>query len=232
MVQKIKYPISIIQYQPIKINNFTQRISMQVTAKEHWERIFDTDKTTAFSWFQVYPKTSIDFLELFNLPLDAKIIDIGGGDSNLVDVLIEKGYKNITVLDISANALNRAKNRLGQKAEMVTWIVSDIIEFVPTENYDFWHDRAAFHFLTTEDRIAKYVALAEKHINPGGYLVLGTFSENGPEKCSGLTIKQYSETSMSDRFDKSFKRIKCVTEDHQTPFNTSQHFLFCSFRKK
>jgi len=205
---------------------------MQVTAKEHWERIFDTDKTEAFSWFQAYPKTSIDFLELFNLPLEAKIIDIGGGDSNLVDVLIQKGYKNITVLDISANALNRARKRLGHKAEMVTWIVSDIIEFVPTETYDFWHDRAAFHFLTTEERIAKYVTLAEKHINPGGYLVLGTFSENGPEKCSGLTIKQYSETSMSDRFDKSFKRIKCVSEDHQTPFNTSQHFLFCSFRKK
>ena len=205
---------------------------MQVIAKEHWEKIFSKSEGQDFSWFQAYPKTSMDFLELFNLPLDANIIDIGGGDSKLVDVLLEKGYRNISVLDISANALERSKKRLGEKAGLVKWIVTDITEFAPTETYDFWHDRAAFHFLTTEDRIAKYVALAEQYIKPGGYLVLGTFSENGPEKCSGLTIKQYSEASMSDRFDKSFIRIKCVTEDHQTPFNTTQHFLFCSFRKK
>jgi SAM-dependent methyltransferase len=205
---------------------------MQVAAKDHWEKIFASAGEKDFSWFQPYPKTSIAFLELFNLPLDAHIIDIGGGDSNLVDVLLEKGYRNISVLDISANALDRAKKRLGEKADMIQWIVTDITDFVPTEKYDFWHDRAAFHFLTTEDRIAKYVKLAEQNIRPGGYLVLGTFSENGPEKCSGLAIKQYSETSMSNRFEKSFKRIKCITEDHLTPFKTSQHFLFCSFRKK
>ena len=205
---------------------------MQVAAKDHWEKIFASAGGHDFSWFQAYPTTSIAFLELFNLPLDAHIIDIGGGDSNLVDVLLEKGYRNISVLDISANALDLVKKRLGEKAALIKWIETDIADFVPTEKYDFWHDRAAFHFLTTEERIAKYVQLAEQNIGPGGYLVLGTFSENGPEKCSGLTIKQYSETSMSNRFDKSFKRIKCITEDHQTPFNTSQHFLFCSFRKK
>jgi trans-aconitate methyltransferase len=205
---------------------------MQIAAKDHWENIFASTEGKDFSWFQAYPKTSVAFLELFSLPLHAKIIDIGGGDSNLVDILLEKGYQHISVLDISENALKKSQKRLGEKANKVTWIVSDINDFKPAEKYDFWHDRAAFHFLTSEERIAAYVTLAEQYINPGGYLVLGTFSENGPEKCSGFTIKQYSETSMSVRFDKSFQRIKCVTEDHKTPFNTFQHFLFCSFRRK
>ena len=148
-----------------------------------------------------------------------------------MDVFIDKGYKNIYVLDISANALLRAKKRLGDKAVKVNWIVSDVVDFKPPVKFDFWHDRATFHFLTTEDRINKYVNIAENAINKDGYLILGTFSEEGPKKCSGLEIKQYSETSMSNRFEKSFDRIKCITEEHQTPFNTTQNFLFCSFRK-
>lgn len=200
--------------------------------KSHWENVFATKAENEVSWFQPYPQTSIEFLDLFNLPLDANIIDIGGGDSHLVDVLIEKGYKNMYVLDISANALNRAKQRLGKKAELVHWIVSDVTDFMPTMKFDVWHDRAAFHFLTTEEKIDKYVHIAENSIRPHGYLVIGTFSENGPKKCSGLEIKQYSEASMSSRFEKSFNRIKCITEDHLTPFNTKQHFLFCSFQKR
>ncbi|HEV2478921.1 MAG TPA: class I SAM-dependent methyltransferase [Puia sp.] len=200
--------------------------------KSHWDNVFATKAEDEVSWFQPYPKTSIDFLELFNLPLDANIIDIGGGDSHLVDVLIAKGFKNIHVLDISAKALDRAKQRLGNKAKFVHWIVSDVTEFIPEEQFDFWHDRAAFHFLTTKDRIDKYVQIAESSINPGGYLVLGTFSENGPKKCSGLEIKQYTEASMSYRFEKTFNRIKCITEDHLTPFNTTQNFLFCSFQRQ
>ena len=202
------------------------------TTKAHWEEVFATKAENEVSWFQPYPKTSVDFFELFNLPLNANIIDVGGGDSHLVDVLIEKGYRNIHVLDISANALNRAKQRLGHKAGLVHWIVSDVTEFKPEVKFDFWHDRAAFHFLTTEERIEKYVQVAEKSINHNGYLILGTFREGGPVKCSGLEIKQYSETSMSNRFERSFQRIKCITEEHQTPSNATQHFLFCSFRKK
>lgn len=199
--------------------------------KDHWENVFATKAENEVSWFQPYPKTSLGFLELFDLPLDANIIDIGGGDSHLVDVLIEKGYKNIYVLDISENALLRAKKRLGDKAALVHWIVSDVTDFVPDVKFDFWHDRAAFHFLTSEDLVQKYVAIAEKNINKGGYLILGTFSENGPEKCSGLEIKQYSETSMSSCFEINFRRIKCIHEEHQTPFNTTQNFLFCSFQR-
>jgi 2-polyprenyl-3-methyl-5-hydroxy-6-metoxy-1,4-benzoquinol methylase len=200
--------------------------------KEHWENVFATKAETEVSWFQTYPKTSVEFLELFNLPLDANIIDVGGGDSHFVDALLEKGYKNIYVLDISANALLRAKKRLGDDAVKINWIVSDITEFKPTVKFDFWHDRAAFHFLTDEEKIYKYVSIAESAINENGYLILGTFSENGPKKCSGLEIKQYNETSMSARFEIAFDRIKCITEDHVTPFNTIQNFLFCSFKKK
>ena len=200
--------------------------------KQHWENVFATKQETEVSWFQPYPQTSIDFVELFKLPLTANIIDIGGGDSHLVDALLEKGYQNITVLDISANALERAKQRLGERAKQVNWIVSDITEFEPQMQYDFWHDRAAFHFLTTNEAIFKYVAIAENAINKNGYLILGTFAENGPKKCSGLEIKQYSETSMNARFEVSFNKIKCITENHTTPFNTIQNFLFCSFKKQ
>lgn len=200
--------------------------------KKHWENVFATKAENEVSWFQSYPKTSVEFFELFNLPLDANIIDIGAGDSHLVDIFLEKGYKNIYVLDISANALERAKKRLGENAKKVNWIVSDAVDFIPPVKFDFWHDRAAFHFLTTEDRIAKYVSITENGINKNGYLVLGTFSENGPTKCSGLEIRQYSETAMSNRFEIEFERIKCVTEEHNTPFNTTQNFQFCSFKRK
>ncbi|MEI6088496.1 MAG: class I SAM-dependent methyltransferase [Bacteroidota bacterium] len=202
------------------------------TIKDHWENVFETKLENEVSWFQPYPKTSVEFLELFKLPLDANIIDIGGGDSHLVDICLEKGYKNIYVLDISEKALERAKKRLGSNAKLVNWIVSDIIDFQPTVKFDFWHDRAAFHFLTSEDKIDTYVRIAEQSINPNGYLILGTFSENGPEKCSGLEIKRYSETSMSSKFELSFNRIKCINEEHLTPFNTIQSFVFCSFKKK
>ena len=205
---------------------------MNGNTKQHWENVFATKEETEVSWFQPYPKTSIEFLELFQLPVTANIIDVGGGDSHLVDALLDKGYQNIWVLDISANALEKAMQRLGEKAKQVHWIVSDVTEFIPPVQFDFWHDRAAFHFLTTEEAVNQYVSIAERGINENGYLVLGTFSENGPTKCSGLEIQQYNETSMSKRFEVAFNRIKCITENHTTPFNTVQNFLFCSFQHK
>lgn len=203
-----------------------------MTTIEHWDTIYSTKAENEVSWFQPYPKTSMEFVDLFHLPLDANIIDIGGGDSHFVDALLDKGYYNVWVLDISANAIEKAKKRLGDKASTVHWVVSDVTSFEPEVQFDFWHDRAAFHFLTNEETIHRYVDLAEHAIKKNGYLVLGTFSENGPKKCSGLEIKQYSEAAMSARFELAFDRIKCVTEDHTTPFNTVQNFLFCSFRKK
>lgn len=203
-----------------------------INSKFHWENIYSTKNEQEVSWFQEYPKTSMMFLELFDLPLDANIIDIGGGDSHFVDALWEKGYRNIWVLDISAQAIERAKKRFGEKAGQIHWVVSDVTEFEPPVQFDFWHDRAAFHFLTSDETVNKYVAIAEGGIRQNGILILGTFSENGPKKCSGLEICQYNEASMSARFEVEFERIKCITEDHTTPFQTVQNFLFCSFQRK
>ncbi len=203
-----------------------------MNTSQHWNNVYNTKAVDEVSWFQPYPKTSMEFVKLFNLPLEASIIDIGGGDSYFVDALLEKGYKNIYIMDISSKAIEKARQRLGNKASKVHWIVSDVTEFVPPVQFDFWHDRAAFHFLTTEDNILKYVSIAENAVKKNGYVILGTFSENGPAKCSGLEIKQYSEASMSTRFEINFDRIKCIEEEHITPFNTTQNFLFCSFKKK
>ena len=199
--------------------------------KNHWENIYNTKELKDVSWFQVRPETSLDFFKQFKVPTTAKIIDIGGGDSLLVDHLLDLGYQDISVLDISESAIERAKVRLGQKAQNVKWIVADAATFVPTEQYDFWHVRAAFHFLTEENEISNYLETAQKSINPKGILVIGTFSEQGPKKCSGIEIKQYSETSMTDRLKIFFEKIKCITVDHITPFDTIQNFVFCSFKK-
>ncbi len=199
--------------------------------KKHWENIYQTKELKDVSWFQPTPETSLDFFKQFNVPTTAKVIDIGGGDSFLVDHLLDLGYQDISVLDISASAIDRAKQRLGEKAKNVKWIVADAATFKPTEKYDFWHDRAAFHFLTDEQEISTYLQTAQESINPTGVLVIGTFSEQGPKKCSGIEIKQYSETTMTDRLKKFFEKIKCITVDHKTPFDTIQNFVFCSFRK-
>jgi ubiquinone/menaquinone biosynthesis C-methylase UbiE len=199
--------------------------------KEHWEKIYDTKKPNEVSWFQKYPKTSIEFIKLFNLPKNAAIIDIGGGDSNFVDVLIDQGYTDITVLDISSNAIERAKKRLGVKSARVKWVVSDITQFNPERKYDFWHDRAAFHFLVSNELADKYVQISKRGVKENGYLILGTFSEKGPDKCSGLEVKKYSQESMSNKFVDGFKRVKCIEEEHNTPFHTTQSFLFCSFQR-
>jgi trans-aconitate methyltransferase len=197
--------------------------------KTHWETIYSTKQPNEVSWTQSVPKTSLDFIHNFKIPKTATIIDIGGGDSNLVDFLLSEGYKNITVLDISEKALEKAKNRLGKKASKVKWIVSDVTKFSPKETYDVWHDRATFHFLITPPQIVKYLEVARKAVR--SYLTIGTFSDNGPKECSGLQTKQYSEEELQAQLNNGFKKIKCIREDHVTPFNTTQNFLFCSFKK-
>lgn len=156
---------------------------------------------------------------------------MGGGDSFLVDHLLDLGYTNLTILDISAASLDRAKERLGERAKQVKWIVADVAIFTPTEQYDFWHDRAAFHFLTNEQEITNYVEMVRKSMTPSGVLVIGTFSEEGPQRCSGIEIKQYSEKTMTDRLSSFFQKVKCLAVEHKTPFETIQQFIFCSFKK-
>ncbi len=197
--------------------------------KEHWEHVYQTKGPEQVSWTQPVPQTSLNFIRGFNLPKNARIIDIGGGDSLLVDFLLLDGYTDITVLDISESALEKAKARLGEKHLLVTWIVSDITQFQPDGQFDLWHDRAAFHFLTTPKQIGTYLGLAEKTVS--GFMVIGTFSESGPEKCSGLPIKQYSEEHLTEQFSNRFTKLNCINEIHTTPFKTTQSFSFCSFEK-
>lgn len=199
--------------------------------RSHWENIYRHKTPDQLSWTQETPAVSLDLIEKFDLPRDARIIDIGGGESRLTAILLEKGYRNITVLDISEEAIKRAQDQLGEKAGLVHWIVCDIADFQPPHPYDLWHDRATFHFLTTPPQVARYLCRARTALPAGGYLVIGTFSDNGPDKCSGLPVRQYSEQTLTSELHNGFNKIKCITTDHHTPFHTIQNFLFCSFKR-
>lgn len=203
-----------------------------MSQKEHWEKVFETKAETEVSWYQKTPQTSLSFASKLAIPKEAKIIDIGGGDSYLVDALLEHGFTNITVLDISAKAIERLKNRLGDVSNKVTFVVSDVLDFEPKETYDLWHDRASFHFQTDANHIEKYATIVSRAMSENGHLVIGTFSENGPLKCSGLEITQYSESKMKTVFESNFEFLDSMTENHTTPFDTIQNFIFCSFKRK
>jgi len=206
---------------------------MENNKKSHWDNVFASKNPKDVSWFQEVPTTSLAFIRSLNLPKTAKIIDVGGGDSYLVDFLLKDGFKQITVLDISEKALEKAKERLGESANKIEWVVSDITEFQDnTKKYDVWHDRAAFHFLIENEQIETYLSVAKTIIKNEGFLSVGTFSEQGPSKCSGLEIKQYSEESMTNKFKEDFEKIRCINENHLTPFKTIQNFTFCTFQRK
>ncbi|MBX7205127.1 MAG: class I SAM-dependent methyltransferase [Bacteroidia bacterium] len=200
---------------------------MSEQLKTHWENIYATKNPGEVSWTQEIPQTSIDFFGKLSLPLNARIIDVGGGDSKLVDYLVQDGYTNVSVLDISAHAIERAKKRLGDKAALVNWIVSDISDFNPEGIYDWWHDRAAFHFLTDDKSIKQYVQKVALHAH---LLLIGTFSVDGPLKCSGLPVTQYNESTMQALFQQAgFTGTGCQRVNHTTPMGTTQNFLFCGF---
>ena len=203
---------------------------MTAIREKHWETVYETKNPDQVSWTQEIPHTSLQSIDSLTKDKASSIIDIGGGDSRLVDFLLDEGFENITVLDISAKALENAQLRLGQKASKVKWITTDITEFVPQDSYDIWHDRATFHFLTEETERKKYLEIASKAVK--GNLIIGTFSKEGPKKCSGLDIVQYDEELLSSQFEIYFEKLQCHVEDHVTPFNTIQNFLFCTFKKK
>lgn len=189
--------------------------------KNHWEKIYAEKSPAQVSWTQKEPSTSIDFVKTTSLPMDAPIIDVGGGESHLVDRLIELGYSDITVLDISKNALERCQQRLGKKAEKVEWIVADITQFQPSRSYALWHDRAVFHFLTHENDIKTYKKLVRNYLDHS--LILSTFSLKGPLKCSGLPIQQYDSAGLASLFAPQFELVH-----HQE--EVSNYFLvFCSY---
>jgi ubiquinone/menaquinone biosynthesis C-methylase UbiE len=185
--------------------------------KKHWDEVYETKPLSEVSWYEPVPETSLQLINKLNLPKDAAIIDIGG-------------YTDITVLDISDKAIERAKRRLSNKAEQVKWIVSDILQYKTQQKYDLWHDRATFHFLTNQQDCQTYIARAHKSLKSKGYFLLSTFTTNGPEKCSGLQIQQYSESSLSKLLKKYFTKLGCLVKTHITPFKTMQQFIYCSFQ--
>lgn len=200
--------------------------------KKHWENIYTSKNFEDTSWYQEKPETSLNLIETLNLAHDAAVIDIGGGDSFLCDNLLELGYTNISVLDISKNAIERAKKRLGKKAADVKWIVSDATDFKQENKFELWHDRAAFHFLNEPEKIRKYIENLTASLKSGGFLVLGTFSDEGPEKCSGINVHRYSEVEMSALFEDNFDKISFRKINHTTPWDAEQNFSFGVFRKK
>ena len=199
--------------------------------QQYWQRVYQTKQLSEVSWYQQVPTESLQFVQQLNIPLSAAIIDIGGGDSLLADHLLQVGYTDITVLDISEAAISRAKKRLGVQASKIHWIVADVLELEVDKKFDCWHDRATFHFFTTDKEIEQYISTANKHLNDSGKLIMGTFSADGPDKCSGLSVKQYSENNLTKILKQWFTKIKCIHSEHLTPFNTIQQFLFCSFKK-
>ena len=202
---------------------------MDSTLKKHWENVYQNKTQEQVSWTQKFPKTSLDLIAQFDVDSSGKIIDVGGGDGHLVDFLIDEGYENISVLDISSKAIERAKDRLADKGQNIHWITSNILDFMPETRYDVWHDRAAFHFLTSKKDIESYVKIVSQFAN---HIVLGTFSKNGPLKCSGLPISQYNAEDLQALLKSDFELVSSHYEDHTTPFDTQQNFLFCSFRRK
>ena len=200
-----------------------------MSTKSHWEKIYSKKSPQEVSWTQEIPETSIEFFNEFKLSKTSPIIDIGGGESKFVDFLLAEGYQNISVLDISENALKRAKDRLGEKSKNIEWIVCDINDFNPKKKYALWHDRAVFHFLTSSVEINRYVENVK--LNSENFIV-GTFSTSGPKKCSGLEISQYDKNLLSKLFEESMTINKVEYINHITPFETTQNFIFCSFSAK
>jgi len=204
---------------------------MNSDLKSHWENIYSSKNEDGVSWFQEYPKTSIDLIKKYSKNNSVSIIDIGSGRSRILKNLIENEYEDLTYLDISQEACSKSKISLGNKQDLVQWYVANILDFNTDNNFSIWHDRAVFHFLTSKEDIEKYKQVALKNIVQGGYLILGTFSQNGPEKCSGLNVSRYSTESLKEIFNPELDMIESFTIDHKTPFNTTQNFLFSIFKK-
>lgn len=204
---------------------------MENNKAAHWENVFATKAVNEVSWFQEKPESSIQLIQSCRVAKEAKIIDVGGGDSYLIDNLIALGYTNLTLLDISEKAIEKAKNRLAEHLDKVTFVVSNSLDFCDKDAYAIWHDRASFHFLTDENEVQKYKSNVLDSLKANGNLILATFSEEGPEKCSGLNITQYSVEKLETIFGEAFELENCFTEEHTTPFDTVQDFIFCHYKK-
>jgi 2-polyprenyl-3-methyl-5-hydroxy-6-metoxy-1,4-benzoquinol methylase len=202
-----------------------------VDAKTHWEKVYATKAPDAVSWYCPHLETSLALIERATAGYSASIIDIGAGESTLVDDLLATGYENITVLDVSQTAIEVTKKRLGLLAKKIDWIVGDItqVQLEPFA-YDVWHDRAVFHFLASTEQRAAYVRSVAKAVNPGGHVIVSTFGPEGPTKCSGLEVMRYDTESLHNEFGTRFRLVESLKELHRTPFGTTQQFLYCYCR--
>ncbi|MFN0279781.1 MAG: class I SAM-dependent methyltransferase [Pyrinomonadaceae bacterium] len=200
--------------------------------QEHWENVYRTKARNEVSWFREHLDTSLRMIANTGVGKDAAIIDVGGGNSTLVDDLLEHGFIDVSVLDISSKAIDDSKERLGSSAAAVNWLVADITEAeLPENHYDVWHDRAVFHFLTDSQDRRKYIERVMRSLKRGGHIIVASFSLEGPQKCSGLDVMRYSPETMHGEFGDAFKLVESVGETHNTPFGTTQDFVYCYCRK-
>lgn len=199
--------------------------------KVHWESVYQAKSFDQVSWYQPHLEKSLELIVTAGIKKDAVIMDVGGGASTLADDLLLRGFSDISVLDLSTEALEVSKKRLGKVSEKINWVVGDILEMVlPESGIDLWHDRAVFHFLTTEQEINTYLAIMKRALKPSGLLIVGAFSSNGgPLKCSGLDVVRYSPETLSGALGSDFSLIKSIDENHRTPFNTFQKLIYCLF---
>jgi len=197
-------------------------------SRQHWEKVYTDKAAEAVSWFQPHAVRSLAIIERLGLDQSDHIIDVGGGASTLVDDLLKQGYENLSVLDLSSAALQVAQERLGQAAQKVQWLEGDVTRLdLPKHSVDVWHDRAVFHFLTDEADRLRYVGNVLNSVRSGGYVLVATFGEDGPEQCSGLPVQRYSADALHAQFGASFDLLGHETELHQTPFGTVQQFIYC-----
>jgi 2-polyprenyl-3-methyl-5-hydroxy-6-metoxy-1,4-benzoquinol methylase len=200
-------------------------------ARKHWDAIYHAKPPEAVSWYAPHLRTSLALIERAAAPNSASIIDVGGGESTLVDDLLARGYRNVTVLDISETALEVTKMRLGPAAQQVHWCSADITQVdLPPQAYDIWHDRAVFHFLTSEEQRVAYVRQVIRCVRPGGHVMVSTFGPEGPSTCSGLDVVRYDAPALHGEFGKRFRLVESRKELHHTPFGATQQFLYCYCR--
>lgn len=197
----------------------------------HWQAIYRAKPLDSFSWYQPVPKPSLALIAAMNLPKDAPILDVGGGDGLLVDHLLEAGYTDVTVLDISSKALERARERLGEKASRAEWIVADVTSFASKRVYALWHDRATFHFLTSPEDQEAYLKAMRLGTQEDARAIVATFSSRGPTTCSGTAIRQHDEASLLQTFAPDWKLQRTLLHQHTTPSGGGQEFVFGVFER-
>ncbi len=200
-------------------------------AKSHWEEVYRTRAATDVSWYQAHPAASLKLIAASQLPLDAAVIDVGAGDSLLVDRLLDAGYMRLTVMDISGAALSRAQHRLGERAHLVTWLEVDVMELPPCGPFDLWHDRAVFHFLTDAAARRRYISRVSERLRLGGHLVLATFAPSGPPRCSGLEVRRYGPEELRAELGERFQLVEAFEDVHRTPRGVRQPFFYSRWVK-